>query len=75
MENTITEIKKYHTRLTTVLNELEILEDWQDPEINNDWEALLVEWRDNTRILENRRETLQKKEDTYKKTGREKQYD
>ena len=55
------EIKKYHTRLTTVLNELEILEDWQDPEINNDWEALLVEWRDNTRILENRRETLQKK--------------
>ena len=61
MENTITEIKKYHTRLTTVLNELEILEDWQDPEINNDWEALLVEWRDNTRILENRRETLQKK--------------
>ena len=44
-----------------MLNELEILEDWQDPEINNNYEGLLVEWRDNTLILENRRETLQKR--------------
>ena len=61
MDNTITKIKKYHSRLTTVLNELEILEDWQDPEINNDYEGFLVEWRDNTNILERRRETLQKR--------------
>lgn len=61
MKNTITEIKKYHSRLTTVLNELEILEDWQDPEINKELEGFLVEWRDNTQILENRREQLQKR--------------
>ena len=51
----IAELKKYNARLTTVLNELETLEDGVDA----DYTDVVTDIRWNVLMLENRRESLQ----------------
>ena len=53
----ISELKKHHARMTTVLNELEVLEDGVDADYTDvvtDYHWLVV-------MLENRRESLQRR--------------
>lgn len=57
MIQAISDLKKSHSRMTTVLKELEVLEDGQD----FDYYGLVVDYRDMVHILENRRESLQKR--------------
>lgn len=51
----ILELKKYNARLTTVLNELETLEDG----VGADYTDVVTDIRWNVLMLENRRESLQ----------------
>ena len=57
MIKAIAELKKYNTRLTTVLNELEKLEDGVDA----DYTDVVTDIRWNVLMLENRRESLQRR--------------
>ncbi len=57
MITAIEELKKSHARMTTVLNELEILEDGKDV----DYSEVVINYRLIVRKLENRREQLQKR--------------
>ena len=53
----IEELKRYNARLTTVLNELETLEDGVDA----DYTDVVTDIRWNVLMLENRRESLQRR--------------
>ena len=53
----ISEMKKTHARMTTILNELEILEDG----IGADYSQVTIDYRWLLQELEHRRETLQKR--------------
>ena len=53
----IKELKHYNNRLTTVLNELEVLEDYK----NADYSDVLTDIKWNVHMLENRREQLQRR--------------
>ena len=53
----ILELKKYNARLTTVINELEELEDGVDA----DYTDVITDIRWNVLMLENRRESLQRR--------------
>lgn len=57
MIDEIRELKKYNARLTTVLNELEVLEDGEGA----DYSDVVTDIRWNCIMLENRREFLQKR--------------
>ena len=57
MITAIEELKKSHARMTTVLNELEILEDGKDA----DYSEIVINYRLIVRKLETRREQLQKR--------------
>ena len=57
MIKAIEELKRYNARLTTVLNELEILEDGEGA----DYTDVLTDLHWNIVMLENRRESLQKR--------------
>ena len=57
MIKAIAELKKYNTRLTTVLNELETLEDGEGA----DYTDVITDIRWNVLMLENRRESLQRR--------------
>ena len=57
MITAIEELKKSHARMTTVLNELEILEDGKDA----DYSEVVINYRLIVRKLETRREQLQKR--------------
>ena len=50
-------MKKTHARMTTVLNELEVLEDG----IDADYSQVTIDYRWLVQELEHRRETLQKR--------------
>ena len=53
----IKKLKKWHTRMTTVLNELEKLEDGKD----FDYSEIITDYGFITPMLEQRRERLQKR--------------
>lgn len=53
----ITELKKAHSRMTTVLNELEVLEDGEGA----DYSEVVTDYRWIVQMLEHRRTTLQKR--------------
>ena len=53
----IEELKRYNARLTTVINELEVLEDGKGA----DYSDVLTDIHWNVVMLENRRESLQKR--------------
>ena len=53
----ITKLKKTHARMTTVLNELEVLEDGEGA----DYSEVDIDYRWIVQMLEHRRETLQKR--------------
>lgn len=53
----ILELKKYNARLTTVINELEVLEDG----VGADYTDVITDIRWNVLMLENRRESLQRR--------------
>ena len=53
----IEELKRYNARLTTVINELEVLEDG----VNADYSDVVTDLHWNVVMLENRRESLQKR--------------
>ena len=57
MIKAIEELKRYNARLTTVLNELEVLEDGEGA----DYTDVLTDLHWNIVMLENRRESLQKR--------------
>lgn len=57
MTNPIKDLKRYNMRLRTVLNELEVLEDYED----FDYEEILTDLAFITNGLELRRERLQRK--------------
>lgn len=57
MTNPIKQLKNYNMRLTTVLNELEVLEDFEDA----DYSDLVTDIGYCTALLEQRRERLQKR--------------
>ena len=57
MIKAISELKKYHSRMETVLNELEILEDGEKV----DYTPVVLGYRNAVHVLECRRETLQKR--------------
>ena len=57
MIKAIEELKKSHSRMTTVLNELEILEDGEGA----DYTEMVTDYRWIVQTLEHRRETLQKR--------------
>ena len=57
MIKAIKELQKYNARLTTVLNELEVLEDGE----GCDYEDVLTDVKWNVIMLENRRESLLKR--------------
>ena len=57
MTEPIKQLKHYNNRLTTVLNELTILEDYVDA----DYSDVVTDLAWNLRMLENRRETLQRR--------------
>ena len=54
--NPITQLKNYNARLTTILNELEKLEDFED----TDYTDVVTDIGFNLHILENRRELLKR---------------
>ena len=53
----ILELKKYNARLTTVINELEVLEDG----VGADYTDVIRDIRSNVMLLEQRREVLQRR--------------
>lgn len=53
----IEELKRYNARLTTVINELEVLEDGEGA----DYSDVLTDIHWNVLMLENRRESLQRR--------------
>ncbi len=55
--NPIAKMKHYNVRLTTILNELEKLEDFED----TDYSEVVTDIGFNLHILENRREQLLKR--------------
>ena len=57
MIKAIAELKKYNARLTTVLNELETLEDG----VGADYTDVVTDIKRNVLMLENRRESLQRR--------------
>ena len=57
MSNPIKRLKNYNTRLKTVLNELEVLEDFEDA----DYSEFVTDFGFMTVQLEQRRERLQRK--------------
>ena len=57
MIKAITGLEKYHNRMTTVLNELKVLEDGVDA----DYQDVIIDYRWLVMVLENRRETLQRR--------------
>lgn len=57
MIKAIEELQRYRSRLTTVLNELETLEDGVDA----DYQDVITDLRWVVHILENRRESLQRR--------------
>lgn len=57
MIKAIAELKKTHRRMTTVLNELEVLEDG----IDADYSQVTIDYRWLVQELEHRRETLQRR--------------
>ena len=57
MIKAIAEMKKTHSRMTTILNELEVLEDG----IGTDYSQVTIDYRWLCQELEHRRETLQKR--------------
>lgn len=57
MIKAIAELKKTHSRMTTVLNELEVLEDGLD----DDYSQVTIDYRWLVQELEHKRETLQKR--------------
>ena len=57
MIKAISELQKYHSRMTTVLNELEVLEDGVDA----DYQECIIDLRGVVLMLENRRESLQRR--------------
>ena len=57
MTEPIKQLKHYNNRLTTVLNELAVLEDYKDA----DYSDVVTDLAWNLRMLENRRETLQRR--------------
>ena len=56
-QNAIKELKHTHARMTTVLNELEVLEDGKDA----DYSEIVIDYRWIVSMLEQRRERLQEK--------------
>ena len=56
----IEELKRYNARLTTVINELEVLEDG----VNADYSDVVTDLHWITVMLENRMESLQKRGQT-----------
>ncbi|MBQ7927746.1 MAG: hypothetical protein IJ287_03235 [Methanobrevibacter sp.] len=57
MIKAIEELKREHSRMTTVLNELATLEDGVDA----DYSEVVIDYKWIVRMLENRRESLQKR--------------
>ena len=57
MIKAIAEMKKTHSRMTTILNELEVLEDG----VGADYSQVTIDYRWLVQELEHRRETLQKR--------------
>ena len=57
MIKAIAELKKYNARLTTVINELEELEDG----VNVNYTDVIRDIRSNVMLLEQRREVLQRR--------------
>ncbi|MBE6508229.1 MAG: hypothetical protein E7Z77_02320 [Methanobrevibacter sp.] len=57
MIKAISELEKYHNRMTTVINELKILEDGVDANYSD----IVTDYHWLVTILEQRRETLQKR--------------
>ena len=57
MIKAIEELQKYHTRMTTILTELAVLEDGE----NVDYTPVVMGYRNAVHILEDRRETLQRR--------------
>jgi hypothetical protein len=57
MSEPIKKLKHYNNRLTTVLNELAVLEDYE----NADYTDVVTDIAYSVRMLENRRETLQRR--------------
>ena len=57
MIKAIEELQKHHARMTTVLNELAVLEDGVDV----DYTDVVIDYRWIVQMLENRRESLQRR--------------
>ena len=57
MITAISELQKYHSRMTTILNELETLEDGVDV----DYTDTVTDYRWLVQMLENRRDSLQRR--------------
>ena len=57
MNEQIKELKHIHSRMTTALNELAVLEDGK----NVDYSEVITDYRWITHLLEARRETLQRR--------------
>ena len=57
MIRAIEEMKRYNARLTTVINELEVLEDGVDV----DWSQVVIDYKWIANECEHRRTTLQKR--------------
>lgn len=57
VEDDFKQLKNAHARMTTILNELEILEDWE----GCDYSEVSTDYRWLVQQLEHRRETLQKR--------------
>ena len=57
MSDPIKQLKHYNMRLTTVLNELEVLEDYEGA----DYSDVVTDIGWNVQMLENRREQLQRR--------------
>lgn len=60
MSNPIKKLKHYNMRLTTVLNELEVLEDYE----NVDYSDIVTDIGYSVAMLEQRRERLQRRNRT-----------
>ena len=57
MIKAISELEKYHNRMTTVINELKVLEDGVDA----DYSDIVTDYHWLVMTLENRRESLQRR--------------
>jgi hypothetical protein len=57
MNEQIRELKHIHSRMTTALNELDVLEDGEGVDYNE----IIVDYKWIVNMLENRRETLQRR--------------